>query len=61
MICYYYNLVAFLEPPTNMKLKEAMKTMNPPIASHKMGISYSYPVVMSLYNLNPQWICPAGS
>lgn len=44
--------VAFLEPQMNMKLKEAMKTTNPPIASHKMGISHSYPVVMSLYNLN---------
>lgn len=58
---YQYKSVAFLGLWTNERLKIAMKTKDPPIAGHKMGISYSYPVVMSLYNLHSQWICPAGS
>lgn len=53
--------VAFLGHWAKKRLKLEMKTKNPPIAGHKMGISYSYPVVMSLYNLHSQWICPAGS
>jgi hypothetical protein len=35
--------------------------INSPVASYKMGIGYSYPVVMRLYNLHSQWICPARS
>jgi len=58
---YQYNSVTFLGLWTNKRLKVEKKTKNPPIAGHKMGISYSYPVVMSLYNLHPQWIRPAGS
>jgi hypothetical protein len=58
---YQYNSFAFLGLWTNKILKVAMKTRNPPITGHKMGISYSYPVVMSLYDLHSQWICPAGS
>jgi len=61
VISYQYNSVTFLGLWTNNRLNVAMKIKNSPIAGHKMGISYGNPVVMSLYNLHPQWICPARS